>query len=78
LSAADPRAGRACQKDLIEANAVYRNGDREAMANAEAVVQAHIASQSDLMGVPPAERQAAWHRTSIRVESLIRRVRIGF
>jgi ferredoxin len=47
------------QKDLIEANGVYRNGDAEAMANAEAVVQAHIAAQSALMAVPPAERQAA-------------------
>src|SRR2546428_11768720 len=47
------------QKDLIEANSVYRNGDAEAMAKAEAVVQAHVAAQSALMAVPPAERQAA-------------------
>ena len=47
------------QHDLIEANGVYRNGDPEAMAKAEAVVQAHIAAQPALMAILPAERQAA-------------------
>ncbi len=47
------------QHDLIEANGVYRSGDSEAIAKAEAVVQAHIAAQPALMAVPPAERQAA-------------------
>src|SRR5256884_9609514 len=47
------------QKDLIEANAVYRNGDAEAMAKAEAIVQAHIASHPELMAIAPTERQAA-------------------
>jgi len=47
------------QKGLIEANGVYRNGDPEAMAKAEAVVQSHIATQLALMAIPPAERQAA-------------------
>ena len=37
------------QKDLIEANAVYRNGDADAMAQAEAIVQAHVASHPELM-----------------------------
>jgi ferredoxin len=47
------------QKDLIEANAVYRNGDATAIAKAEAIVQAHIAAQPALMAIAPTERQAA-------------------
>jgi hypothetical protein len=49
----------ASQKDLIEANTIYRNGDPEAMAAAEAIVQAHIAAHPELLGIAPAERQAA-------------------
>jgi ferredoxin len=47
------------QKDLVEANAVYRNGDADTMAQAEAIVQAHIAAQPGLMAIPATERQAA-------------------
>ena len=47
------------QKQLIEANAVYRANDASAFAQAEALVQAHVAAHADLMGVPPAERAAA-------------------
>ncbi len=47
------------QKDLIEANAIYRVGDADAMARAEAIVQAHIAAQPALMALDPKERQAA-------------------
>ena len=47
------------QSDLIEAQSVYRAGDAEAVAKAEAIVQAHIAGQPALMSIPPAERQAA-------------------
>jgi NAD-dependent dihydropyrimidine dehydrogenase PreA subunit len=47
------------QKDLIEANAVYRNGDEATMAAAEAIVKAHVAAQPALMAIPAAERQAA-------------------
>ena len=47
------------QKDLIEANAIYRNGDPDLIAQAEAIVQAHIASHPELMAIPAAERQAA-------------------
>ena len=50
------------QKDLIEANAVYRNGDADAMAQAEAIVQAHVASHPELMAIPGPERQAAHAR----------------
>jgi NAD-dependent dihydropyrimidine dehydrogenase PreA subunit len=47
------------QKDLIEANRIYRNGEAESMAEAEAIVQAHIAAHPELMGIDPKERQAA-------------------
>src|ERR1700745_2510334 len=35
------------QKDLIDANFVYRNGDADAMAKAEEIVKAHVASHPD-------------------------------
>jgi NAD-dependent dihydropyrimidine dehydrogenase PreA subunit len=47
------------QKDLIEANAVYRLGDPDAMAKAEAIVAAHRTAQPELMAIPGPERQAA-------------------
>jgi ferredoxin len=47
------------QKALIDANAVYRAGDADAVAKAEAIVNAHMGSHADLMAVPPAERAAA-------------------
>jgi len=47
------------QQGLIEANAVYRNGEADAMAKAEAIVKAHVESHADLMEIAPAERQAA-------------------
>ena len=50
------------QKDLIEANAVYRNGDPDTMAQAEAIVQAHVAAHPELMAIPGPERQAAHAR----------------
>ena len=49
----------ASQKALIEANAVYRAGDASAVAQAEAIVKAHMAAHSELMAVAPAERAAA-------------------
>ena len=49
----------ASQQGLIEANAVYRAGDATAVAQAEAIVQAHMAAHADLMAVAPAERAAA-------------------
>jgi NAD-dependent dihydropyrimidine dehydrogenase PreA subunit len=54
-----PDTTPASQKDLIEANFVYRNGDEEAMARAEAIVRAHIEAHPDLMAIDPKERQAA-------------------
>ncbi len=47
------------QKDLIEANAIYRLGDADAMAKAEAIVAAHRTAQPELMAIPGPERQAA-------------------
>jgi len=49
----------ASQKALIDANAVYRAGDADAVAKAEAIVKGHTAAHADLMGIAPAERAAA-------------------
>ena len=57
-----PDATPAHQKDLIEANAVYRNGDAATMAQAEEIVKKHVADHPDIMAVPAAERQAAHAR----------------
>ena len=54
-----PESTPASQKDLVEANSVYRAGDAAAVAAAEAIVQAHVAAHADLMAVEPAERAAA-------------------
>ena len=50
------------QKDLIEANAIYRNGDADSMAQAEEIVKSHVAAHADIMAMPAAERQAAHAR----------------
>jgi hypothetical protein len=47
------------QKDLIEANSVYRSGDAETVAAAEVLAHAHVAAHPELMAIAPAERQAA-------------------
>jgi NAD-dependent dihydropyrimidine dehydrogenase PreA subunit len=47
------------QKGLIEANTIYRNGDADTMARAEAIVAAHVASHPELMAIPGKERAAA-------------------
>ena len=47
------------QGSLIEANAIYRSGDPDAVAKAEAIVKAHIEAHPDLMGIAPEERAAA-------------------
>jgi len=44
------------QKSLIEANAIYRVGEADAVARAEAIVKSHESSHPELMAVPPAER----------------------
>jgi hypothetical protein len=47
------------QKDLIEANTIYRNGGGDAMAAAKAIVRAHIDAHPELMAIDPKERQPA-------------------
>src|SRR4029453_15121992 len=49
------------QKILIEANAVYRNGDAATVEKAEELVKVHVAAQPEIMGIPAAEGRAA-HR----------------
>ena len=47
------------QKILIEANAVYRAGEAEAVARAEALAKAHVDAHPDLMAVAPEKRSEA-------------------
>lgn len=47
------------QKDLIEANRVYRNGDADAIAKAEEIVRNHVAAHPELMAISGKERAAA-------------------
>jgi ferredoxin len=54
-----PDATPASQKDLIEANAKYRSGDASAVAEATAIVNAHISAHPELIDIPAAERAAA-------------------
>ena len=54
-----PDSTPASQKDLIEANAIYRNDDPATIAAAEAIVRAHMAAHPDLMAIPGLERAAA-------------------
>jgi ferredoxin len=53
-----PETTPATQKQLVDANAIYRAGEPDAVARAEAIVQAHVAAHPDLMAVPPADRAA--------------------
>lgn len=54
-----PESTPPSQKDLVDANAVYRAGDPAAVQQAEALVQSHVTQHAELMAVPPAERAAA-------------------
>jgi NAD-dependent dihydropyrimidine dehydrogenase PreA subunit len=54
-----PDATPATQKDLVEANAVYRSGDPAAFSAATNVVNAHVSAHPELMNVPTTERAAA-------------------
>ena len=56
------------QKDLIEANAMYRNGDADAMAQAEAIVQAHVAAHRRAHG--DSRRPSVRRRTRTRLLKL--------
>ena len=54
-----PEATPGSQKNQIEANAIFRSGDADAFARAEALVQTHKSAHPELMSVAPAERAAA-------------------
>ena len=54
-----PDSTPASQKALIEANAVYRAGEPDAVAQAEAIVQGHVEAHPELMAIPAADRAAA-------------------
>ena len=47
------------QKTLIAANDVYRSGEPDAVAKADAIVQEHVTAHADLMAIDPKDRQAA-------------------
>ena len=47
------------QKSLIEANALFRTGDADAVARAEGLVKAHADAHPELMAIPAPERAAA-------------------
>ena len=47
------------QQDLVEANAIYRAGEPETVAAAEAIVLKHVEANSDLMAIEPSSRQAS-------------------
>jgi NAD-dependent dihydropyrimidine dehydrogenase PreA subunit len=57
-----PDSTPASQKDLIEANFIYRNGDAGTIEQAEAIVKAHADANPDLMAIPVPERAAAHNR----------------
>jgi ferredoxin len=47
------------QKQLIGANNVYRSGEPDAVAKADAMVEEHMTAHADLMAIDPKDRQAA-------------------
>jgi ferredoxin len=49
----------ASQKGLIDANTVYRSGEPDAVAKANALVETHVQEHADLMAIDPQQRQAA-------------------
>ena len=54
-----PASTPSSQKSLVEANALYRVGDPDAVARAETIVKAHEAAHPELMAIAPADRAAA-------------------
>ena len=49
----------ATQKTLVTANDVYRAGEPDAVAQAEAIVKAHVEAHPELMAIAPENRAAA-------------------
>jgi ferredoxin len=54
-----PDSTPASQKELIEANAIFRAGDADTLTRAEAIVKSHEAAHPDLMAIAPTERAAS-------------------
>ena len=54
-----PDSTPASQKAFIDANAIFRTGEADSFARAEALVTAHVQAHPDLMAIPPADRAAA-------------------
>jgi ferredoxin len=54
-----PESTPASQTHLIEANAVYRAGEPDTVARAEALVAQHKAEHADLLAIAAADRAAS-------------------
>jgi ferredoxin len=54
-----PETTPASQKRLVEANAIYRAGEPDAVGRAESLVREHKAAHAELLGMAPADRAAA-------------------
>ena len=54
-----PDATPATQKTLVEANKLYRAGEADTVAQAEAIVKAHVDAHADLMAIAPEKRAEA-------------------
>src|SRR4030095_983954 len=54
----------ASQKMLIEANAIYRAGDADTVARAEAIVKAHESAHPELMAIDPKDRATKHGKSS--------------
>jgi ferredoxin len=47
------------QITLVEANALFRTGEPDAVAKAEAIVKSHVETHPELMAIDPNDRAAA-------------------
>jgi len=54
-----PESTPASQKQLIEANAIFRTGEPDTVERAETLVKQHVEAHAELMAIPPADRAAA-------------------
>jgi NAD-dependent dihydropyrimidine dehydrogenase PreA subunit len=51
------------QKSLVEANALFRVGDADAVSRAETIVKAHVAAHPELMAIDPNDRANAHQKS---------------
>jgi ferredoxin len=51
------------QKSLVEANALFRVGDPDAVSRAETLVKAHVEAHPELMAIDPNDRAAAHQKS---------------